>query len=84
MPTKHLTFVVCVVVLLGSLAYVSVCTAESFYSTSYGYYLALPYGWVEIPNSTLHAMSAPVLKQNTSTPIIYDAAFQLDSVERWF
>lgn len=83
MTTKHSALAVSVLVLLGSLIHTPICTAEQFHSTSYGYHLDLPQGWVKIPQNVLQETFAAFLKQNAATIIIYDAGFQLDSAKRW-
>ena len=84
MTTRSATFLLATLVFLGSVLHATVVAAEEFYSISYGYYLDLPAGWVEIPKDVLQEWRASVLKQNAKTNIIYDAAFQLASSDRWF
>ena len=82
MTANPSTILLPTVVFLASALNATVFAAERFHSTSYGYYLDLPPGWVEIPKDVLQELVATVLKQNPKANIIYDACFQLDSSDQ--
>lgn len=83
MITKLSTFLLPTFIFLGAVLHPTVAVAQEFHGTSYGYYLDLPPGWIEIPKDVLDEMVAALLKQDATTTIIYDAGFQLESSDQW-
>ena len=84
MTATYSTVLVFIVVLVCSLVHTPISAAEEFHSTSYGYQLDLPPGWVEIPKDVLEATAAAAQKGDAATRIAFDAAFQPESANNWF
>lgn len=84
MTSKSSTFITLLALgLLGLLLYPNSTIAGEFHSATYGYYLDIPPGWIEVPKNVLDETVASMMKENASIPIVYDTGFQLESAERW-
>ncbi len=82
MTTNRSPFLLPTVVFLGSVLHAAVFAGEEFHSSSYGYNLDVPPGWVEIPRDLVQERYADVLKPDST--VLYDAGFQLASFDQWF
>lgn len=84
MPTKYSTFILYMIALGASIALAPICNADQYHSKSFIYRIELPQDWIEIPQNVLHETVDALMNQKSSTSIIYDAGFQLDSTDHWF
>lgn len=84
MTAKYSTFLLYTILLAAPLACAPICNADQFHSDSHGYGIELPHDWVEFPQDVLQEFVASIQKQNSTTPIHYDAGFQLDATGKWF
>ncbi len=55
-----------------------------YHSPANGYRLAIPQGWVQIPDSVLHEMTSRVLSAQGKSRISYETGFQRGTKGRWF
>jgi len=58
--------------------------ANSFHSAANGYSVAIPVGWIQIPDSTIREMSNSVMSAEGRSRISYEAGFQSGTASRWF
>ena len=84
MTRRHLILLSSTVLILVALVQSPICVAGQFHSSSYGYTIDVPQGWVQIPQKVLQEMVRALQKQKGSAVVIYDTGFQLDSANRWF
>ena len=81
--TNRSRFLTYAISFVAMIVHIQSHSVEQFHSTSYGYRINLPHGWVEIPYDILQERLAAIQKHKTGTTIIYDAGFQLDSTDQW-
>lgn len=81
MNVRHPTLVLSIPVLLGFFVSAGLCNAQQFHSTSYGYQLTLPPGWVEIPPIVLRQRTESMLDDTNS--VIFDAGFRFESADEY-
>ncbi len=62
---------------------ISICKGVIVHSEAYGYQIAIPQGWVEIPDDVLKETFAKILNAEAQKRIVQDKGFQLDSSEDW-
>lgn len=55
-----------------------------YHSPANGYWLAIPQGWVQIPQSVVHEMTNRVLSGQGESGICYETGFQRGITGRWF
>lgn len=58
--------------------------ATPFHSSSYGYHIDVPAGWVEIPRHVILERLEALQNEVTTRKVIYDVGFQPEAAGEWF
>jgi hypothetical protein len=57
---------------------------NSYHSPASGYRMAIPQGWIQIPDSVVHEMTNRALSAQGKSRVSYETAFQRATAGRWF